>query len=67
MFAIVHPLGVRCRTEGWVREVPGVCRPCAAVDQPSRLGRMADATRERTADERVEEAREGLTLLADYL
>jgi len=28
---------------------------------------MADAIRERTADERVKEARDGLTLLADYL
>jgi len=28
---------------------------------------MAEVTRERTADERVKEAREGLTLLADYL
>jgi len=28
---------------------------------------MAEATSERTADERIKEAREGLTLLADYL
>jgi hypothetical protein len=31
------------------------------------LGRMAEKTGERSADERVKEAREGLTLLADYL
>jgi len=28
---------------------------------------MADLTRDRSADERVKEARDGLTLLADYL
>jgi len=28
---------------------------------------MAEATSERTADERIKEAREGLTVLADYL
>jgi len=28
---------------------------------------MAEVTRERTAEERIGEARDGLTLLADYL
>jgi hypothetical protein len=31
------------------------------------LGGMAEPTQERTIDERVGAAREGLTLLADYL
>ncbi len=31
------------------------------------LGEMAEPTQERTNEERVGDAREGLTLLADYL